>query len=184
MMSPGFSFWLKPMAAARRSLPLRFQCRRRFSARLDQGRNPLRGEKGQVLVEFALTLPILLMFVFGLMEICLAFYTHEYISELAREGTRYAIVHGSTCVTAPNGASCTASSTASDATSVATYVQGRGWPNLGGGTLTPVVTYLNGDEAPGHQVQVSITYQFPYNIPFIPASVLSMTSSSTMTILQ
>jgi len=184
MTFSGFSFWLKPMAAARRSLPRLLRRGYRFCAQLNQGKNPLQGERGQVLVEFALTLPILLMFVFGLMELCLAFYTHEYISELAREGTRYAIVHGSTCVTSPGGASCTASSTASDATSVATYVQGRGWPNLGGGTLTPVVTYLNNDKAPGHQVRVSITYQFPYNIPFIPATVLSMTSSSTMTILQ
>jgi len=112
------------------------------------------------------------------------FYTREYISELAREGTRYAIVHGSTCVTSPNGASCTASPTASAATSVATYMQERGWPNLGGGKLNPVVTYLNGDEAPGHQVRVSITYQFPYSIPFIKESELSMTSSSTMTIIQ
>jgi Flp pilus assembly protein TadG len=165
-------------------MPILFHRRRRFSARLDQGRNSFQGERGQALVEFAFTLPILLTFVFGLMEICLMFYTREYISELAREGTRYAIVHGSTCATSPNGASCTASPTASDATSVAKYVQERGWPNLGGGKLNPVVTYLNGDEAPGHQVRVSITYQFPYSIPFIKESELSMTSSSTMTIIQ
>jgi Flp pilus assembly protein TadG len=157
---------------------------RQFLARLDCGRSLSWGERGQALVEFALTLPILLTFIFGLMQICMAFYTHEYISELAREGTRYAIVHGSTCATSPGGASCTASTTASDATSVASYVQGSGWPNLGGGALTPTVNYLNGDEAPGHQVQVSITYKFPYNIPFIPPSVLSMASSSTMTIIQ
>lgn len=178
------SIWRQSYVAVRRSLRVLFHRERRFHARIEHGRIPLRGERGQALVEFALVLPILLAFVFGIMEICLAFYTHEYISELAREGTRYAIVHGSTCVTSSSGASCTASPTDSDATSVATYVKGIGWPNLGGGTLDPKAKYLNGDEVPGHQVQVTITYQFPYNIPFVPKSVLSMTSSSTMYIIQ
>jgi Flp pilus assembly protein TadG len=143
-----------------------------------------RCQSGQSLVELALVLPIMLTFVFGLMEICLAFYTHAYISELSREGTRYAIFHGSTCETSA-GASCAASTTASDATSVVAYVKGIGLPNLGGGTLNPVVNYLDSNsEAPGSRVQVSITYRFPYNIPFIPASTLSMSSSSTMYIIQ
>jgi Flp pilus assembly protein TadG len=170
------SWWRSYMAVGMSSCAL--FSRRGIRARLDGAEKPASSEKGQSLVEMALVLPILLTFVIGLMQICMAFYTHECISELARQGTRYAIVHGSTCWTSAN-TSCTV-----DSTGVATYVKDIGFPNIGGGTLAPEVTYLDGDEAPSHRVKVSITYKFPYNIPFIPASFLSMTTSSTMYIIQ
>jgi Flp pilus assembly protein TadG len=144
----------------------------------------LRGEEGSELVELAVSLPILFGFVFGLMQICLAFYTHEYISELAREGTRYAIVHGPSCETSA-GASCTVTASAVNA-----YVSGLGWPNLGGGTLTVSTTYP-GPGGPGsagnvvnQPVRVTVTYTFPYKIPFVTSKNLSMSSTSQMYIIQ
>jgi hypothetical protein len=120
----------------------------------------------------------LFTFVFGLMQVSLAYYTYEWISECAREGTRYAIVHGSTCQTA-GGASCTVTSSG-----VNTYVAGIGLPNLGGGRMTVTTTYPDGDEVPPHRVQVTVTYLFPYNIPWVTSRSLNMSSSSEMTILQ
>ena len=67
---------------------------------LRQLRSRLRDEQGQSLVEFAITFSILIGFVFGFIEVCLMFYTYCMISECAREGTRYAAVHGTTCQTA------------------------------------------------------------------------------------
>jgi Flp pilus assembly protein TadG len=143
----------------------------------------LHNEEGANLVEMALTLPILLAFVFGLMEVCLAFYVHEYISELAREGTRYGAVHGTTCVTSPGAVPCTVT-----AAQVGAYVVGLGWPNLGGGTVSvDTVTahmYPDGSEAPGKRVQVKVTYAFPYKIPWVTSTTLTMSSSSVMTIIQ
>jgi len=137
-----------------------------------------RSERGESLVAFALTIPILFAFIFGLMQVCLAFYTYEWISECAREGTRYAIVHGSTCQ-AGTGASCTVA-----APGVNTYVAGIGLPNLGGGAMTVATTYPDGDEVPPHRVKVNVTYVFPFNIPFVQSNTLSMSSTSEMSILQ
>ncbi len=55
----------------------------------------LRGEHGQSLVEFALILPLLLLIITGLMDAARAIWQENTLAYAAREGTRYAIVHGS-----------------------------------------------------------------------------------------
>jgi hypothetical protein len=112
------------------------------------------------------------------MQICLAFYTHNLISELAREGTRYAMVRGASC---PNSTSPTCEVTASEVNS---YVSSIALPNLAGGTMTVATTYPNGNEAVGSTVQVKITYVFPIKMPFVPTPSYTMTSTSVMYILQ
>jgi hypothetical protein len=117
-------------------------------------------------------------FIFGFIELSLAFYSYDLISELAREGTRYAIVHGSTCVTA-SGTSCTAS-----AASIGTYVSGIGLPNLGAGTMSVAVSFPDGNEAPSSRVKVTVNYVFPYKVPFMMSGPISMSSNSEMYIIQ
>jgi Flp pilus assembly protein TadG len=138
----------------------------------------LRDEHGESLVGFALTLPILLGFMFGMMQVCLLYYTYEMISESAREGTRYAIVHGSTCQTS-TGSSCTVTHT-----QIETYVKGLGWTNPGGGTINPTASFPDGDQVPGHRVQVTVTYSFPCKIPWVTNQMISLSSSSEMYIIQ
>lgn len=53
------------------------------------------GEQGQALVEFALVLPVLLLVIFGLIDLSRAVFQENTLAYAAREGTRYAIVHGS-----------------------------------------------------------------------------------------
>jgi Flp pilus assembly protein TadG len=135
-------------------------------------------ERGQSLVEFAITFSILMGFVFAFIEVCLAFYTLCMISESAREGSRYAAMHGSACQTAAS-ASCTASAAA-----INTYVAQLGYPNLGSGTMTVNTTFPDGSQAAGNHVTVAITYLFPITLAFVPRKAWTMTTSSTMTILQ
>ena len=54
-----------------------------------------RGEGAQSLVEFALILPIFLLLVTGLFDLARAVWQENTLAYAAREGTRYAIVHGS-----------------------------------------------------------------------------------------
>jgi hypothetical protein len=48
---------------------------------------------GQALVEFVLTVPILLLLVFGLVDFARAWQTHHAIADAAREGTRMLVVN-------------------------------------------------------------------------------------------
>jgi Flp pilus assembly protein TadG len=55
-------------------------------------RRPLR--RGVVMVESAIVLPILFMFTIGLIVIGLGVFRYQQVAALAREGARYASVHG------------------------------------------------------------------------------------------
>jgi Flp pilus assembly protein TadG len=165
---------------AENSLGRRMVLAWRRSIRLPRASFP-RGENGQSLVEFALSLPIMLGFLFGMIQVCLALYSHEYISELAREGTRYAAFHGPNCVTSA-GSSCTAT-----AAQVGAYVTSIPWPNIGGGTVsvdTAATDMYPSGELVNEPVMVKVVYIFPYHIPFVTSQSLTMTSQSQMMIVQ
>ncbi len=61
-----------------------------------------RDDNAQSLVEFALILPLILLLVTGLFDLARAAWQENTLAFAAREGTRYAIVHGSAS-TAPTG---------------------------------------------------------------------------------
>ena len=137
-----------------------------------------RDQDGQALVEFAISFSVLITLFFAFIGICLIFYSYNMISESAREGTRYASLHGATCVTATQS-SCTAT-----ASSVNSFVSSTGWLNLAGGTMTPTTSYPDGNENPGSRVLVHVQYVFPVNLPFVPNNSISMASNSEMYIVQ
>jgi Flp pilus assembly protein TadG len=143
----------------------------------------LRNECGEELVEVALSIAVLIGIIFGLIEVCLAFYSAAYIAEVAREGSRYAAFHGANCTNSYTGASCTVT-----ALQIGTYVTSLSLPNLGGGAVsvdtTPADIFPDGDQVSPHRVVVKATYSFPYKIPFVSSSTLSISSTSTMTIIQ
>jgi len=153
-----------------------------------QWRNRFLDETGSGTLEFALSAVILFMTMLGIMEICLAVYTNHMMSEAAREGTRYAMVHGNKCMV--NGASCTAS-----AAQIDSYVKNLGYPGVAPENLTVTTTYSaypagntcspNANCAnPGNLVTVSVSYSFPLTIPFVPTSLLNLGSSSSVVISQ
>ena len=118
-------------------------------------------ESGETMISFAMVFPILFGLMFGVMQLCLAYYNYERISELAREGTRYAMLRGSTCKLS-TGTTCTVATS-----DITTYVNAVGLPNLGDGTVSVTPSYPDGDEVPGHRVQVVVSYSYPYTIPFM-----------------
>jgi len=138
------------------------------------------------MVEMALSVIVLLTVIFGVFEICLALYTYHFISDAAREGTRFAIVRGSACQSP--GYECNATPA-----QIQTYVQNLGFPGINPTALTVTTAwspyaYSTCVSAtcndPGNQVMVTVSYQFPLSIPFIPSSTLSMSSTSSMVISQ
>jgi Flp pilus assembly protein TadG len=55
-------------------------------------------ESGQSLIELSLVLPVLLLIITGLFDVARATWQENTLAYAAREGTRYAIVHGSASV--------------------------------------------------------------------------------------
>lgn len=145
-----------------------------------------RREDGSSMVEMAISIILLLTLIFGVFEICLALYTYHFISDAAREGSRFAIVRGSACQSP--GYECNATSA-----QIQTYVQSLGFPGINPSAMTVTTTwapYANSTcitvtcNDPGNQVKVTVNYQFPLSIPFIPSSTWSMSSTSSMVISQ
>jgi Flp pilus assembly protein TadG len=140
--------------------------------------NGLLHEGGANLVEFALASTVLFAMVFGILETCLALYNYDYLSQAAREGTRWAMVRGSaSCTNTPGLVNCKAT-----ANQIQTYVQGLGYPFSG--SLTVNSSWPNGSNSPGNTVQVQVQYTYSLSIPFVRPISIPMSSTSIMVISQ
>jgi Flp pilus assembly protein TadG len=153
-------------------------------------------EEGSSLIETALSSSIVLALIFGILQMSLALYSYDCVCEAAREGSRYAMVRGSTsCINTSKLTNCGVS-----ADQVQAYVQSLGFPGLNSAAYMHVYTIWLGASAakptswvdcspavcnaPGNLVQVEVTYQFPLSIPFWHSTVLSLRSTSQMAIAQ
>ena len=151
-------------------------------------------QEGAALVETALATSILLVLVFGIIQISFALYTYNFVCEGAREGSRYAIVRGSSsCTNTPNLTNCNAT-----AAQIRTYVQGLGYPGISTSNLTVTTTWFTASamptswsscstgtcNAPGNAVQVAVTYALPLWIPFWKNQTINISSNSQMIIAQ
>jgi Flp pilus assembly protein TadG len=158
-------------------------------------------ESGSALVEMALAFPVYGAMIFGIIQFSIAIYAYDFLSNAAREGSRWAIVRGSQCGTNTPGLDhCGALQS-----DVQTYVQSLGYPFSGASTVNvsyltattgmdssgnPVTTWApcSGSVSlcaqPGNQVQVQIHATIPVGIPFWRAAQLTMGSTSSMVISQ
>lgn len=163
-------------------------CRLRMQAsqRLCRARN----DRGATIVEVALSATLLFTVVIGIMEVSMAIYTYHYISEAAREGTRFASVRGTSC---PTYGGLSAPCPVTTSAEIQTYVYDLNYPGINpknmtvtaawsaypaGGTCTPSALCNN----PGNLVAVTVQYQFPLSIPFFKISTITMSSTSKMVI--
>lgn len=136
-------------------------------------------------MEFALSCVILLPLLFGVMILCIALYSYFYISDAAREASRYAMVRGSACSTY-SGFSSACPATAAN---VQDYVRSLGFPGIVPSHLTVTTTWsANGGttwsstatshNVAGDLVHVAITYQYFLSIPYVPTRAFTMTSTA------
>lgn len=154
-------------------------------------RNTFAREEGSSIVEMGLSASLLFISLFGLMEFCLAGYSYFYVSEAAREATRYAMVRGdsqaSDCTSA-GPANCIAQTGSTG--DIQAYVANNVLPGINPNNISVATTYLNSDgtscgttdvcKVAGDIVQSTVTYSLPLTIPFIPAKTITMTSTSQM----
>jgi Flp pilus assembly protein TadG len=129
-----------------------------------------RGQRGNAGMEAGLCLSIFLMLFVTIMDYGRWAYINNLVPYLAREGTRYAIVHG-TSSTAPTSAS-----------GIQTYVQGKA-VGMDPNDLAVTVSFTG---APGSTASVTVTGFFKPLTPWLlaPGSRPGYSASSNMTVLQ
>lgn len=188
--------WSRTPAAASRVVPARHGV---FAGRLKQ----LAGEEGGSLVEIALASSIVLALLFGIFEVSMALYSYHFISEAAREASRFAMVRGSQCTPNFSSAYCSPTdgqTTGADGGDVSNFVKSLGYPFAN--KLTTSTTWLTASQdgsgndtwtscgnlpsckTPGNLVQVTVSYPFPLNVPFLKPITINMASKSSMVISQ
>ena len=151
-------------------------------------------ERGATIVEFAIVSTVALMLIFGILDFSRALYSYHQVSEVARQGARYAIVNG--------GAACGGG----------TPDPMQAWVNqhatlLGDGSLSVTTTCSDSAacedasstncsnannctatsapyDAPGCIVSVKVDYSFHFLVPLVSKLTVPMSSTSTMVISQ
>jgi hypothetical protein len=118
-----------------------------------------RDDGAQSLVEFALLLPLFLLIVTGIFDVGRAVWQENSLAYAAREGTRYAIVHGS--AGSPVVGPCT--NCLNPATNnLANIVNAVTENAVGVYNIDVTIDYPDGDNQRNHRVTVDAT------APFIP----------------
>jgi Flp pilus assembly protein TadG len=164
-----------------------------------QGGRILRDE-GASLVEIAVSVSLLCLMLFGFIEVSLALYNYHFVADAAREATRFAMVRGGNCPGNVNAAYCSPTSnatTGADNADIQAYVQGLGFPFAH--ALTTSTTWYAASttlpatwsscgatkcNAPGNMVQVSVTNNFSFGVPFWQRGLMTISSTSSMVIAQ
>ncbi len=57
-------------------------------------RRSRRGQRGASMVEFVLSFTVVIFLIFSMFEMIMLFYSYSTLTDAAKEGVRYAIVHG------------------------------------------------------------------------------------------
>lgn len=132
-------------------------------------------EQGQSLVEFALTLPVLLLLVLGTIDIGMGFRTYIALSNAAREGARWVSIY-------PNDCAGALARIETEAARVGLAPSGEG--SIGGGGYTP--PSLNCPYAADQRATVTVTIAYDYELLFgiIPGvDTIPFRTSATMVVL-
>ena len=133
-----------------------------------QPRRGLRGQRGSAIVEFTLVALLFFSLVFGLVEFGRALFAYSTIASAAREGVRYATVHGSE------------SKQPATAEDISSYVRTKA---VGLHDVVVAVTWLP-TNTPGSTVRVQVRYTFTSLLPRLLAfKTIPMSSTSFMVIV-
>lgn len=164
------------------------------SHQLDRRRRRVRG---QAMVEFALVAPVFFLLLFGTIEGGRFILYYQALNNAAREGARYAIVHGSNsfCPSGPMPPGETAPISCYDPSGakVVQQVKDTAFGLLGTGVTAttcwdPVVaadgTCTNGGLGNGRDSDVDVVATYTYRplIPLVPLPPISITAESTLVI--
>lgn len=126
-----------------------------------------RRQDGQVLAEFAIAFPVVLLLLCNLMDFGRAMLCYNFVCDAARDATRYAATHG------------TDSSSPITSGAVSTYVAGELPQGLSSSGLTVTTTWSPNENA-GSTVHVTVQYNYQPMTPLFVVPALSLSSGAQM----
>ena len=160
----------------------------------------LLGENGNNLVEYALVFLLFISMLLGIIDFSRVLYSYHFLSNAARDATRWAAVNGATCgAPSPsnpagdnscNGVGGMNNGPASPA-DIQNYVTNITPPGVDRSKLTTTASWpgtglaacSTTNNAPGCPVDVQVSYNFTFVVPFIRSTPLTLSSSSEMIIV-
>ena len=132
-----------------------------------------RRNSGQAAIEAALSLTGFALVVFGILDVSRGFWTWQSMANIAGEGTRWAIVHGSDSGMTMDAAPA----------QLTTYLQGRFGSQMPAGTSV-TLSYPDGDNDPGDTARVVVAYNFQPSTPVFGSRTIPLTGISEMAIIR
>jgi Flp pilus assembly protein TadG len=150
--------------------------------RLSPPERPLRGREfanrqdGSMLIEFSLSVWVLFLVTFLIFEFCMMTYTYSVLGNAAREGVRYAIVHGTDSSSCSGPSSGCGDATGGNITAVVNSFAAVSFHDTTGMTVTP--SWPDGKSTPASRVLVTIRYPYvPYfTLPGFTAPSMQVTA--------
>lgn len=140
-----------PLHQPRKACRLRF-CFRRPAQRFGS-------ESGSVAIETALSFMLIMTMVLGIIELSVMAYTYSVLGEAARQGVRYATIHGSASSNCSGPSTGCADSTAANVVSSVTRYANNYARNVSGMQVQVTYPDTGGSTAPS-RVTVAITYTY------------------------
>jgi len=136
-------------------------------------------QRGASMVELALVASAFFLLIFGIMDFGRALFTYHAVANAAREGSRWAIVRGSTCTVA----GCPAS-----ASDVQDYVRSRNGTLMTATDISVNTTFGGNTGCPagnkGRGCLVTVEVDYPLHFAALPFADITMSSTSKMYITQ
>lgn len=163
-------------------------------------RHHRRSSRGQALVEFALIAPLFILALMSVIEFGRAVYTIQILNNAAREGARYAIVHGASsgCPSGPTLPPYPPNPCDPYGDRVISTVRDNAFAVLRGSPTDIDVKvrwcandidiadcpgpFGDGSNDRGDTVTISVTYQFRTLVPLVPLPAFTLTGGSILVI--
>ncbi len=120
--------------------------------------NFARAQSGAMLIEFALSVWSLLLMAFLIFEFCMAIYTYSVLGNAAREGIRYAIVHGTDSAACSGPSPGCGDTGGSNVTAVVNGYAAISFHDTSAMIVTP--SWPDGTSTPSSRVLVTISYPY------------------------
>ncbi len=131
--------------------------------RMGKHKRPRGSQTGLATVEFALTILFVMIVIFWAFELMMFMYSYTVLADAAKEGVRYAVVHG--CGTAPGSCSGVCAPACTDASGGNVVTQVKNFAALSFHDTSGIVVdtanmYPDGSAACPSRVQITVHYVY------------------------